>query len=433
MDINELINTNPDLKERKIIIENNEIKIYYFESLCLSSDINDFILKPIIMNKLSNISLIKDMLPISNFKDIKDNKELLFCLYSGFTIINIKDDFIALETKFSLDSGINEASNEKVIKGPKDSFSENYQNNIGLIRKRIRTKKLILKEYVLGNESKTKVSLFYINDKVNKELLYEVNKKLENIKLDHVLNSNYIIDNLSNGSIFQDYIMTERPDYVSYNLYNGRIAILVENTNQIIILPRFFLDNFKNIDDNYQNSKNVNLTRIIRIISFIVAIITPSFYIALTTYNQETLPTSILINFSIQREGVPFPSLIEALILLLTFEILREADTRIPLVVGTSMSIVGALVLGEAASKAGLISPIMIIVIAISSVSSFLFNDNDLVNTIRVWKIIFLIFSGIAGLYGLFISILLLLIRLCSLKSFNYNYLNSFKDFILRR
>lgn len=433
MNVNTLIKNNPDLKIRNIIIDNIEIKIIYFESLCESSDINDFILKPITINKLNTISLIKNMLPSSNFKDINNEKDLLFCLYSGFTIINIKDKYVALETKYSLDSGINEASNEKVIKGPKDSFSENYQNNIGLIRKRIRTKKLKLKEYIIGNESKTKVSLFYLDDKVNKELLNEINNKFNNINLDYILNSNSIIDTLSNNSVFQDYIMTERPDYVTYNLINGRIAILVENTNQVIIIPRFFMDNFMNIDDNYQNYKNVNITRIIRFIAFIVAIITPSFYIALTTFNQETLPTSILINFSMQREGVPFPSFVEALILSLTFEILREADTRIPLVVGTSMSIVGALVLGEAAAKAGLISPIMIIVIAISSVSSLLFNDNDLVNTIRIYKIIFLIFSGIMGLYGLFISILILIIKICSLKSFNYDYLNNLKRFILRR
>ena len=422
MNVNTLIKNNPDLKIRNIIIDNIEIKIIYFESLCESSDINDFILKPITINKLNTISLIKNMLPSSNFKDINNEKDLLFCLYSGFTIININNDFVSLETKYSLDSGISEASNEKVIKGPKDSFSENYQNNIGLIRKRIRTKKLKLKEYIIGNESKTKV-----------ELLDEINNRFNNINLDYILNSNSIIDTLSNNSIFQDYIMTERPDYVTYNLINGRIAILVENTNQVIIIPRFFMDNFMNVDDNYQNYKNVNITRIIRFIAFIVAIITPSFYIALTTFNQETLPTSILINFSMQREGVPFPSFVEALILSLTFEILREADTRIPLVVGTSMSIVGALVLGEAAAKAGLISPIMIIVIAISSVSSLLFNDNDLVNTIRIYKIIFLIFSGIMGLYGLFISILILIIKICSLKSFNYDYLNNLKRFILRR
>ena len=280
MNVNTLIKNNPDLKIRNIIIDNIEIKIIYFESLCESSDINDFILKPITINKLNTISLIKNMLPSSNFKDINNEKDLLFCLYSGFTIININNDFVSLETKYSLDSGISEASNEKVIKGPKDSFSENYQNNIGLIRKRIRTKKL--KEYIIGNESKTKVSLFYLDDKVNKELLDEINNRFNNINLDYILNSNSIIDTLSNNSIFQDYIMTERPDYVTYNLINGRIAILVENTNQVIIIPRFFMDNFMNVDDNYQNYKNVNITRIIRFIAFIVAIITPSFYIALT-------------------------------------------------------------------------------------------------------------------------------------------------------
>ena len=156
MNINKLIKDNLDLKQRKINIDNSTINIIYFESLCNSSDINDFILKPIINNKLNNIDDIKYRLPSNNYLEITNNKELDFCLYSGFTIININNDYLAFETKYSLDSGINEASNEKVIKGPKDSFSENYQNNLGLIRKRIRSNNLIIKEYVIGTDSKTK-------------------------------------------------------------------------------------------------------------------------------------------------------------------------------------------------------------------------------------------------------------------------------------
>lgn len=428
MDIEKLKNNNPDLKIRELIINNKTIKIIYFETLCSSSDINDFILKPITINKLDSSNDIKTKLPHSNYIELKDNLD--YYLYSGFTIVNVDDKYFAFETRAHLDSGISESQNEKVVKGPKDSFSENYQNNLGLIKKRIRDKELIVNEHVIG---KTKVSLIYMENKADKKLVKDIENKLNKLVLDYVGNSNYIIDKLSNKSIFQDYISTERPDYVSFCLEEGRISILVENSNQVIILPRFFTDYFKNIDDYYQNNINVNITRFIRVIAFIVAIITPGFYIALTTFNQETLPTSVLINFSMQREGVPFPSIVEALLLFLTFEILREADTRIPLVVGTSMSIVGALVLGQAAVEAGLISPIMIIVIAISSVSSFLFNDNDLVNAIRIWKLIFLLLSSVAGLYGLFIALLLFIIKICSLNSFGFDYLGNIKNFILRR
>ena len=243
------------------------------------------------------------------------------------------------------------------------------------------------------------------------------------MSLDYVANSNYIIDAMSKkNNIMPTNIMTERPDLTSFLLMEGRIAIMVENSPQVIIIPMFFSDTIHTIDDYYQNSKNVSVTRIIRVIAFIISVTIPGMYLALTTFNQETLPTSLLINFSIQRQGVPFPSIVEALIMFLIFEILKESDTRIPFVVGTSMSIVGALVLGQAAVEAGLISPIMIIIIAVSSVTSFLFNDNDLVNAIRVWKLIFILLSAFAGLYGFFIALLLFLVKISSMDSYGFDY-----------
>ena len=406
----------PDLKIRTI----NNINIIFFETLCNSNDINDFILKPIVINNINDYSkLIK--IPFGNYKEINNEKDLFFCLYSGFTIINIKDKFIACETKYPLNSSISEATNEKVVKGPKDAFTENYQNNIGLIRKRIRSKDLKVNEYVVGSESKTKVGLLYLDNVCDIDLVNEIDTKIKNIDIDYLLSIN---NNICKKSYtFPTYIMTERPDLVSFMLMEGRIVIITENNQEALIIPTFFIDNFKSIDDYYQNKINVTITRLIRIIAFLTSIIIPGLYIALTTFNQETLPTSVLINFSMQREGVPFPSFIEAIILWVTFEILREADTRVPFVVGSSMSIVGALVLGQAAVEAGLISPIMIIVIAISSVSSFLFNDNDVVNSIRIWKLIFLILGSFTGLYGIFIGTVLFFTRICSIKSFNYDYI----------
>ena len=432
-DIKKLIKSNPDLKIRELIINKVKIYIFFFESLTNSNDINDYILKPILYENINTINSIKTKLPFNNYIDITKKEELLYTLYSGFCIICIKKDYVAFETKYSLDSGINEASNEKVIKGPKDAFTENYQINLGLIRKRIKSKYLKVNEFIVGKSSKTKVSLIYIKNITNKEIISRIKKRINNIDIDYLANSNYISELLhENKTIFPTSIMTERPDLVSFSLMEGRCALLIENSPQVLIMPAFLADNLKSVDDYYQNSKNVSITRIIRIISFIVAIVTPGFYIALTTFNQETLPTTLLINFSMQREGVPFPSSVEAFILWLIFEILREADTRVPFVVGSSMSIVGALVLGQAAVDAGMISPIMIIIIAISSVASFLFNDNDIVNAIRIWKLVFLLLGSFVGLYGIFIASILFLIRICSIDSLGFDYTYPFAPFNLK-
>ena len=414
---------NPDLKIRELKNGDTTVYIIYFETLCKSNTINDFILKPIYDDKIKSLDDIKNKLPSGNLLEINDENTLYDNLYSGFTIISIDNKFISFETKESLDSGIIAATNEKVIKGPKDAFTENYQSNVGLIRKRIRSKHLKVNEYTIGTSSKTKVALFYLDDIVNKVLVNKIEKKLKTMSLDYVANSNYIIDAMSKkNNIMPTNIMTERPDLTSFLLMEGRIAIMVENSPQVIIIPMFFSDTIHTIDDYYQNSKNVSVTRIIRVIAFIISVTIPGMYLALTTFNQETLPTSLLINFSIQRQGVPFPSIVEALVMFLIFEILKESDTRIPFVVGTSMSIVGALVLEQAAVDAGLISPIMIIIIAVSSVTSFLFNDNDLVNAIRVWKLIFILLSAFAGLYGFFIALLLFLVKISSMDSYGFDY-----------
>ena len=414
---------NPDLKIRELKNGNTTVYIIYFETLCKSNTINDFILRPIYDDKIKSLDDIKNKLPSGNLLEINDENTLYDNLYSGFTIISIDNKFISFETKESLDSGIVAATNEKVIKGPKDAFTENYQSNVGLIRKRIRSKHLKVNEYTIGTSSKTKVALFYLDDIVNKVLVNKIEKKLKTMSLDYVANSNYIIDAMSKkNNIMPTNIMTERPDLTSFLLMEGRIAIMVENSPQVIIIPMFFSDTIHTIDDYYQNSKNVSVTRIIRVIAFIISVTIPGMYLALTTFNQEALPTSLLINFSIQRQGVPFPSIVEALVMFLIFEILKESDTRIPFVVGTSMSIVGALVLGQAAVDAGLISPIMIIIIAVSSVTSFLFNDNDLVNAIRVWKLIFILLSAFAGLYGFFIALLLFLVKISSMDSYGFDY-----------
>lgn len=434
MDLKKLLDKlymNNDIKVR--IIDNN-IYIIYIESICNTTTINDFILRGIINKKVKNIKDINNNISDIQIKNVESEDDFFLLLFQGFTIISINNNFIAFETKESLDSKIQEASNEKSIKGPKDAFTENYQTNLGLIRKRIRSKELVIKEYIKGNNSKTKIAIIYMKNICKEEFVNKITKRINNINVDYVANSNYITEEINEkNSIMPTTYRTERPDLVAYNIMNGKIAIVTENTPDVILLPALFKDYLHTIDDYYLNEKNVTVTRVIRLISLIFSLIIPGLYISLTTFNHETLPISLLINFSIQKEGVPFPTSVEAILLWLIFEILKESDTRIPLAIGTSMSIVGAIVLGDAAANAGLLSPILIVIMAISSISSFSFNDNDMVNSIRIWKLIIIIFSSIVGIYGLFISVLLFIINICNTNSYGFDYIsfNNQKDSIL--
>jgi spore germination protein KA len=234
--------------------------------------INEFILKPLKKN-IQN-------LPSANLVEIKNKEDLLLNLYQGFTIIKYKNKFVSFETKETLNSNITESSNEKTIKGPKDAFTENYQTNLGLIRKRIRSKDLIIKEFMIGSKSNTKVSMIYLNS-CDKDLVNYIDNNLSNINIDYVINSNSIINSLNNKKyLFPNYIMTERPDLASFNIIKNKIIILTENTPQVIILPSSFMDYISNIDDNYQNSFNVLMTKIIRFFSFFLSIIIPGYYLA---------------------------------------------------------------------------------------------------------------------------------------------------------
>ncbi len=207
------------------------------------------------------------------------------------------------------------------------------------------------------------------------------------------------------------------------SLLEGKIVLVVDNSPDALILPTFFIDYFHMSDDYYQKSINVTFIRIIRLIAFIIAIFLPGYYIAITTHNYDSLPINLLINFISQQSTVPFPSFFEGLLMIISFEILRESDMRIPSSMGTALSILGGLVLGDAAVSAGLISPIMIIVIALSAISGLIFQSIEIINAIRYLRFIIMILSSLFGLYGIFIGIIIILINLSSTNSFNKDYL----------
>ena len=280
----------------------------------------------------------------------------------------------------------------------------------------------------LGTRSNTKTGILFIKDIVNINLVKEIERLLHNINTDGIIDSSYLIKKLDsrNKTTFPTIISTERPDKAAMALLEGKIVIIVDTSPFALILPNFFIDYFKNTDDYYQKNVHVSFIRVIRVIAFYFTIFIPAFYIALTTHNQELLPLNILLSLKMQRSLVPFSTITEAIFMSICFEILKESDIRMSMTAGSSISILGGLILGSAAVEAGIISPIMIIVIAISSISGMVFSDVELINATRTWRFIFLILSMFFGINGVFIASLLLLLRLITIKSFTMPYLYPF-------
>lgn len=431
--IKEETNNISDIVYRKKIINKQTVYIIYNEPLASSDKISDFIIR-----SLNNISQdkkheknIKEKIinNIANFKvkELNNYKDICFYLNSGFTILLIEnvDGALALETKADLSRSISTPDTENTLRGSKDSFVEDYQKNIGLIKKRIRSNDLWIDDYTKGKYTNTKIGILYINGVVKKELVDTVKKALDKVDISGIVSS----DNLKNliekenKSVFPTIMTTERPDVVSNALLEGKVVIIVDNGPYALVLPAVLNDFFKTCEDYYGKYKNVSLTRIVKFFAFFISILMPSVYISLITYNQEMIPTELLVNFATQRDGVPFPAFFEAIIMLLSFEILRESDLRVPGFTGSSLSIVGALILGDAAVQAGIVSPIMIIVIAITAISSLPFSEPELINGLRWYRILFMIGASMLGIVGVVIVFIYFIIELSSLNSFGKPYL----------
>lgn len=423
----------PDIIIREIVIDKEKIQFVFNETLCSGPYINDYILKrlTLITNSKNLFDSIYNNIPSNNVKEVTDYNEILSNIFQGFCLIIVNNRYIMVESKAILDRGIPDSENEISIVGPNEAFCETFNKNIGLIRKRIRSNNLIFKKTSLGKESNTRVGICFMKNIADKNLVDSIYEKISKIDIDGIIDTGYIREILlDNESIFPTVNITERPDNVSQALLEGKIAILVDNTPYAMIIPTFFVDFFHTPDDYYQKSFNITFIRIIRFISFLLSIFLPAYYISVTTHNPESIPIKLLTSFSSQRLGVPFPGFVEAFIMIICFEILRESDARTPSKVGTSISILGGLVLGEAAVSAGLVSPIMIIVIAISTISGLLFTSNALIYSIRYFRIILLILSAFFGLYGIFIGMMFLIIKLCSINTFGFPYTAPFSPLI---
>mgnify|MGYP004683917867 FL=1 len=422
------VGTSNDYKIKDICIDGKTLTLFYNEVLTDSSSIDNFVLKSLLNLDRNSFRKLDEHLPAINISKIKKNQIYDF-VNNGFLIIFYKKIY-AVEVKAKLDRGINNIQSELSLSGPKDSFSENYNTNLGLIRRRIKSCDLKVMNLDIGVRSKTKVGILYIDDIVDKKIVKRIDEVLRRIDIDGIIDSSYLKITLEGQkSFFPTIMMSERPDKSAMALLEGKVVILVDMSPYALILPSFFIDFFHTTDDYYQKSFNTTFIRIIRFFAFLIAIFTPACYIAVTTRNYDIVPLDLLLMLKAGRTFVPFPAYIEALFMIVCFEILKESDIRMSNTSGSSISILGGLILGDAAVSAGIVSPIMIIVVAISSIAGLVFSSIELVNALRLYKIILLLLGTLLGIYGVIIGTIYMIYKLLTLKVFGIPYLVPFIPF----
>ncbi len=313
-----------------------------------------------------------------------------------------------------------------MIRGPRDSFVEAINPNLMLIRRRLRDPSLVFERIQIGNRGQNDVVIAYIKDIANEDLVLEVRKRLKKVDLDVILDSGYIEQLIEDDwwSPFNTIQDTERPDEVVAGLTEGRVAILVDNSPFALLAPTTFNTQMMSPEDYYVRWPAANFVRLIRFIASFVSFVTPSLYIALISFHPEMIPTQLALSVAASREGLPFPSFIEALIMELSLELLREAGIRLPGPIGQTIGIVGGLVIGEAAVNAGIVSPIMVIVVAMTAIAGFIIPTYTLSFGLRIARFFLMIAASFFGLYGLTLGLLIILGHLATLTSFGVSYLS---------
>ncbi|MBN2984655.1 MULTISPECIES: spore germination protein [Cohnella] len=321
---------------------------------------------------------------------------------------------------------ISESANESVIRGPREAFIEDLDTNLTMIRRKIKHPALKTEELRFGKYTHTKVMLVYLDGICKKELVDEVKLRLGRIKIDGVLGSSYLEEYLEDNpySPFPQLQYTERPDTVAAGVLEGRIAVLVDGTPIPLLLPVTLSMLLQSTEDYYQKFIAATWIRWIRYIFLVVSFLFPSVYIAISTFHPEMLPPSFLTTVAAAREGTPFPAFVEALIMELMFEALREGGLRIPKAIGQTISIIGALIIGQAAVEAGIVSAPMVIVVSITGIASFIIPHYDLGLTFRFLRFPIMFMAASFGLFGVMVAIFLLYLHLVSLRSFGTPYLS---------
>ncbi|OAA92884.1 spore germination protein [Clostridium coskatii] len=410
--------------------------IIFLEGMTEKATINELIIKPFMYDsklcnleselELDSISVIKNcMLSVGNVKQVALVNQIIDRCLSGDTIFLVDGckEALIIHSKGWETRGVEEPKTEAVVRGPREGFCETMATNMTLLRRKIKNPNLTFETMEIGTQTMTSVCIVYLKGVVNPKLIKEIKQRLNRINTDAILESGYIEQFIEDApySIFPTVGNSEKPDTSAAKILEGRAAILVDGTPFVLTMPMLFVEGFQSAEDYYSRTYFASFLRILRYTSFFISILAPATYVMLSTFHQELIPTTLLFTMAAGREGVPFPAVMEAGLMVITFEILREAGVRLPRPVGQAVSIVGALVIGEAAVTAGLVSGLMVIVVALTAVSSFVVPVYT--DVAAILRMIFLILAGMLGIFGVGIGILILLVHIASLRSFGTPYL----------
>lgn len=373
---------------------------------------------------IDNIS--KSFLSSNDIKKQTAVDELLNEILSGNAVLLVDGckEALSIGTRKWEKRGVDEPQTETVVRGPREGFTETLRVNTSMLRRKIKSPNLRLEAMKIGEQTKTDICIAYIKGIVKPGVVEEVKKRLRKIKTDSVLDSGYIEAYIEDApfSIFATVGDSERPDTIAGRLLEGRAAIFVDGSPFVLTVPMVFIECFQTAEDYYIRSFYASLLRVLRLLCYFITILAPGLYVALTTFHQELIPTKLLFTMTAGLSGVPFPATLEALIMVLMFDILKEAGIRLPKPVGSAISIVGALVIGQSAVTAGLVGPFMVIVISITAIASFVVPAiSDSTSLLRYF---FLILSGFIGGIGIIVGVMFVLVYLVSLKSFGVQYLS---------
>lgn len=370
--------------------------------------------------------LVERIISISSVDKTEKLDQVVFNVLKGNSVLIVDrlTNAIIFDAKGGNRRGVAEPDSESAVRGPREGFTETLRVNTALIRHKIRSNRLKIISRDIGEETKTGIAILYVDGLATTELVNEVLTRLNRIKIDGILESGYIEEFIEDNpwSLFPQIQNTERPDTVAANLLEGRVAIIVDGTPFVLILPTTFWQ-FLQASEDYYNRFHISIfLRILRILFVFIALELPSIYIAVTTYHQEMIPTNLLFSIAASREAIPFPAFVEALIMEVSFEALREAGVRLPQIVGQAVSILGALVIGQAAVEAGIVSAPMVIVVSITGISSFAIPRYNMAISIRLLRFPLMILAGMFGLFGTVLGSLIILTHLCKLRSFGVPY-----------
>lgn len=369
----------------------------------------------------------KNVLMNSSIEIIYNYEKAINALLVGDTVLLIEgyNRGFLLPTRGWDARSVDEPQTEQVVRGPRDGFTENIRTNTALVRRRIRDPLLCVEGMQIGKKSKTDINIAYLDGTVKEGLVKEVKERLQKIKIDAVLESGYIEELIKDSpmSPFTTMQSTERPDKVASAILEGRVAIFVDNTPFVLIAPSYFWEFFQASDDYYSGFLAGSFFRAIRYVAFIISLTLPSIYVMLVSFHQEMIPTELALTIASGREVIPFPVLLEALVMEIAFELMREAGLRMPKPVGQAVSIVGSLVIGQAAVQAGIVSPFMVILVALTGIASFAIPNYSASFSIRLIRFPLLIASGTLGLLGFSAVFTILAVHALSIRSFGEPYL----------